>query len=101
MAQCIQSDSARQQLEEAVRQGEHLQLQRRLGIDEPPDMLAQVKTRGEPRPPAKLWELAVSGYEQGLLTVDRIAGAMFRTPQAIQDKFDELGIEQAPDEPDF
>ena len=102
LAQCIQSDgSSYQGLREAVRQGEHSRLARRLDIEESPDALAQIKERGLPLPPAKMWEFAVSGYEQGLLTVDRIAGAVFRTPETIQAVFDELGIEQAPSEPDF
>ena len=101
LAHCVESGRAYQQLQEAVHRGDHLRLQRRLGAEEPADALTQIKERGASRPPARMWEYALAGYEQGLLTVDRMAGALFTTPQAVQARIDELGIEQAPSDPDF
>jgi Zn-dependent peptidase ImmA (M78 family) len=102
LAQCLQSGSTLYQgLREAIHQGEHIGLARRLAIEELPDSLAQIKEKETPRAPLKMWQFAVSGYEQGLLTVDRIADALFATPEAIQNLFDELGIKRAESEPDF
>ena len=70
LARCTESDRASVKLHEAIRKGEHLRLQRRLATEEPADALTQVKERGGSRPPARMWEFALSGYEQGLLTVD-------------------------------
>jgi Zn-dependent peptidase ImmA (M78 family) len=101
LARCLESDRVHQQLHEAVRRCEHLRLQQRLGIEEPADSLTQIKQRGGSRPPARMWEYALSGYEQGLLSVDRMAAALFSTPGAVQGVIDELGIEQAPGDPDY
>ncbi len=88
-------------LREAIHRGENTTLERRLGIVESADALAQIKKEGRPRTPIKMWEYAVSGYEQGLLTVERIAQATFRTPEIIQQLLDECGIQQPESEPDF
>ena len=85
----------------AIEAGQHLQLARRLGIEEAPDALWEIKHRALPRAPGKLWEFAVVGYERGLLTVERIAQAIHRTPAEVQAELDELGIAPPVDEPDF
>jgi len=87
-------------LSEAIDRGEHLRLAKRLGIEEAPDSLSKIKSRCQPRAPAKMWEYSVVGYEQGLLTVDRIAQAMHSVPEKVLARLDDMGVVAPEDEPD-
>jgi Zn-dependent peptidase ImmA (M78 family) len=88
-------------LDASVESGEHTRLSRRLGIEEAPDALSEIKKRDVPRVPAKMWEYAVVGYERGLLTVERIAEAVYKTPADVKAELDDLGIAPPPDDPDY
>lgn len=102
LARLIEPDGdAYKRLEGSVDRGEHKQLEKRLGIEETPDALSEIEAHHQARPPRKLWEYAVAGYEQGLLTVPRIAQATFTTPERVQKLFDDAGILQTESEPDF
>lgn len=85
----------------AIDRGEHLKLAQRLGIVEAPDTLSEIYLKGKPRTPAKMWEFAVAGYEQGLLTIDRIAQAVHKPGEEISALLDEMGAVAPEDEPDY
>ncbi len=102
LARLIEPDGdAYEWLEGSIERGEHKQLEKRLGIEETPDSLSEIRVHNQPRPPRKMWEYAVAGYEQGLLTVPRIAQATFTTSERVQELFDDAGIIQTESEPDF
>ena len=88
-------------LDASIESKEHTRLAKRLGIEEVPDALSDIKRKGLQRAPAKMWEYAVIGYERGLLTVERIAEALHKTPAAVQDGLDDLGIAPSLDDPDY
>ncbi len=95
------SESQDKELGDAVDRGEHLTLAKRMGIEEAPDSLSEIKSRGRPRTPARMWEYAVGGYEQGLLSVERIAQAVHSTPEQVHALLDEMGVVAPEDEPDY
>ena len=95
------SEAQESELSNAINRGEHLTLAKRVGIEEAPDSLSEIKSRGRPRTPARMWEYAVGGYEQGLLSVERIAQAVHSTPEEVQALLDELGVTPREDEPDY
>ena len=95
------SESQAKELCDAVDRGEHSILAKRVGIEEAPDSLSEIKARGQYRAPARMWEYAVGGYEQGLLSAGRIAQAVHRTPEHVQALLDELGVLPPANEPDY
>lgn len=88
-------------LDASIDSGEHLRLARRLGIEEAPDALSEIKMGGQPRAPAKMWEYAVVGFERGLLSVERIAAALHMSPSTVASRLEDLDIRLPEDDPDF
>lgn len=88
-------------LEQAIQSGEHARVARRHQIADLPDQLSQIHDSGTPHLPSRLWTDAVTGYERGLLTPERIAEAMERTTSEIEAELSALGVHPPDDEPDY
>jgi Zn-dependent peptidase ImmA (M78 family) len=97
----VSGKSACRALDEAIERGEHLKLARRHRLDDLPDEISMVHDSGRPRLPRQMWENAVTGYEKGLLTAERIAEALQRNANDVLAELDELGVRPADDEPDY
>lgn len=87
--------------EQAIQDGEHIQLARRQQLVDLPDELSMIHDTGRPRMPRRLWADAVIGYERGLLTPERIAQAVRRDTVEVEAELDALGVHPPADEPDY
>lgn len=88
-------------LERAIQSGEHTRVARRHQIADLPDQLSQIHDSGTPRLPSRLWADAVTGYERGLLTPERIAAAVGRSTSEVEAELAALGVHPPDDEPDY
>ena len=88
-------------LEQAIQSGEHTRVAKRHQIGDLPDQLSQIHDSGRPRLPSRLWTDAVTGYERGLLTPERIAEAMERSTSEVVAELAALGVHPPDDEPDY
>jgi Zn-dependent peptidase ImmA (M78 family) len=88
-------------LEQEIQNGVHTQVARRHQIDDLPDQISQIHLSATPRLPARLWADAVTGYERGLLTPERIAEAVGRSVGEVEAELAALDVRPPDDEPDY
>ncbi len=83
-----------------IHDNEHTHLCLRLGLGVFDDTLARAADR-LPRLPRETLNQAATAFERGLLTVEQIAQLLEVEQSVIQKEFDQRGIEQSHDEPDY
>ncbi|MGO8685193.1 MAG: ImmA/IrrE family metallo-endopeptidase [Thermoleophilia bacterium] len=89
----------KQRLTEALNQGEHTALRRRLALPDDHDSLSEIDAYS--RVPRAMYLNAAAVYENGLLAVDRIAELVGKDAAELEKEFAAMGLTPPADEPDY
>lgn len=93
--------SAKRHLEDQLAAGAHSTLASRLGLTGLTDTLTSVKARRRPRVPRRLAEDAMTGYEHGIIPLQRLAAMLRRDPDEVSAELAQLGVAPPELEPDW
>jgi Zn-dependent peptidase ImmA (M78 family) len=91
--------AAVRRLEDAISRGEHTTLERRLALRESPDTMSQIVSY--PRIPQMMLLNAAAVYENGLLSLVRLAELTGRSARDLETEFTQMGLLPPNEEPDY
>ena len=89
----------KRRLEEAIAERQHLEVERRLALPDNPDSLCSVVSY--PRLPRAMYLNSAAVFENGLLSIHRIAELLEREPPELEEEFRAMGLAPPDNEPDY
>lgn len=79
-------------LDDAIGKGQHYGVPYRLGVSEKHDSISAIKQAGRPRVPAEMHRSGLKGYEQGILTIERLAAGLRRPVSELEAELRDQGV---------